>query len=324
LEVDPQESLDATFQEASLPDVEATQINVTVATVRRPASNRKDRLRGLLDRSAEFLKEPLGSWIVPSLMLVFGVLTLWAITRFVNETDTLIGDVVLALLLVLPILIYAIVSGKLTELRGPGGVEAKFTAEAKTPVAETASHDSVSLDELLTVSAATEQAPLRKGQEQLGKRVRRFTEVQPIVMTITIGPESYAEGSDADHLESLQAYVAQLSRSRNLALVAFLDKYNNFVAYIPSWVIKNRLDDQESAEELFGVIKDADKEKLLNYPGVIRDTIPPNSTNAQALRKMVASNVDIIAVVDENDRLKGVIEREQVLSKMVLAFTPTG
>jgi predicted transcriptional regulator len=72
------------------------------------------------------------------------------------------------------------------------------------------------------------------------------------------------------------------------------------------------------------VIKDADKEKLLNYPGVIRDTIPPDSTNAQALRKMVASNVDIIAVVDEKDRLKGVIEREQVLSKMVLALTPTG
>jgi predicted transcriptional regulator len=39
---------------------------------------------------------------------------------------------------------------------------------------------------------------------------------------------------------------------------------------------------------------------------------------------MVASNVDIIALVDENDRLKGVIEREQVLSKMVLALTPTG
>jgi CBS domain-containing protein len=246
---------------------------------------------------------------------MFGVFVLWAITRFVNETDTTVGDVVLVLLLVMPILIYAIVSGRLTELKGPGGVEARFTAEATTPVAETASHDSVSIDELLTV-------PAGKGQEQLGIRVRRFTEIRPIVMTITIGEDSYTEGSEDEHIKSLRTYVAQLSRSRNFALVAFLDTDNNFVAYMPSWVVKNRLDDKEKARELFRVIKQDSRRKLLEYPGVVRDKVSPNSTNAAALRKMVTSNLDIIVVVDENNRLKGVLEREQVLSKMVLALTP--
>jgi len=54
----------------------------------------------------------------------------------------------------------------------------------------------------------------------------------------------------------------------------------------------------------------------------VRDKISPNFTNSEALRKMVASNLDITVVVDENNRLEGVVEREQVLTRMVLALTP--
>ena len=63
------------------------------------------------------------------------------------------------------------------------------------------------------------------------------------------------------------------------------------------------------------MLKEADRQKLLEYPGVVRDDISPNSTNSEALRKMVESNLYSIVVVDENNRLKGVLEREQVLSK---------
>jgi uncharacterized alkaline shock family protein YloU len=299
-----------------LPGRKNTRVYVTVASVSRPRGTLRDRVRGHWDEIVTFLQKELGPWIVPLLVLSFGVFILWAITRFVNETDTTVGDVVLVLLLVLPILIYAIVSGKLTELKGPGGVEAKFTAIATTPVAHTASHDSVSIDELLTVSADT-------GRKQLGQRVQRFTEVQPIVMTITLGAESYKTGNEDDHLRSLRTYVAQLSRSRNFALVAFLDASNNFVAYMPSWVVKNRLDDKDRAKELFSVIKDDNHKKLLDYPGAVRDKIAPDFSNGEALSTMVKSNLDVIVVVDENNRLKGVVQREQVLTRMVLALTPT-
>jgi CBS domain-containing protein len=304
-----------------LPDVETIEIKVTIASVRRLTA-KKVRFRRFWGESLGSMKDALGPWIVPLLVLGFGVFVLWTITRFVNQTETSIGDVVLASLLVMPILIYAIVSGKLTELKGPGGVEAKFTAAATTPVAETASHDAVSFDELLTVPADSGQDQLDKGQEQLGKRVRRFTEVQPIVLVITIGGDNYRKGSEHKHIESLQTYVAQLSRSRNFSLVAFLDKYNNFVAYMPSWVINNRLSDDHRAKEFFDVIKQGDRQKLFEYPGILHDTISPNAPNSEALRKMLTSNLDTIVVVDENNRLKGVIEREQVVSKMVLALTP--
>ena len=188
-----------------LPGREDTRVNVTVASVCRPKGSLRERGRGLWGTGVGFLKGELGPWIVPLLVLAFGVCVLWAITRFVNDKDTTVGDVVLVLLLVSPILIYAIVTGKLTELKGPGGVEAKFSAQAAMPVATTASHDSVSIDEVLTVTADA-------GQRQLGKRVQRFTEIQPIVMTVTIGADSFSEGDEGEHIRGLRAYVAQLPR----------------------------------------------------------------------------------------------------------------
>ena len=63
-----------------------------------------------------------------------------------------------------------------------------------------------------------------------------------------------------------------------------------FVAYMPSRVIKNRLDDPEKAEELFRVLKEADQHKLFAYPEILRDKVLPNATNGDALRKMVENS----------------------------------
>ena len=41
-------------------------------------------------------------------------------------------------------------------------------------------------------------------------------------------------------------------------------------------------------------------------------------TNAEALRKMAALNLEALAVVDRDRDLMGVVEREDVVSRMVL------
>jgi uncharacterized alkaline shock family protein YloU/CBS domain-containing protein len=314
------------------------QVNVTVANVLSPTSDPWNKAKNFLRKVPGFLKSEVGPWIVPVLFVGLGVAILWTITSWVNDKNTTLGDVVLALLLVMPILIYALISGRLTELRGPGGVEAKFTGVATRPVAETASHDLVSFNQQQLAVGISEGDKAHKAHladtlaKRLEQRVRRFTEVQPIVMTITIGLGSEkpnnTEGSnnieDSGHRAVLRKYVEQLARTRNFALVAFLDTKKDFVAYMPSRTIQNRLLDHGKREELFQVIEDDNREKLLEYPGVVRDKISPNTTNGEALRKMVTSNLDVIVVVDENNRLKGVVEREQVLARMVLTLTPNG
>jgi predicted transcriptional regulator len=63
------------------------------------------------------------------------------------------------------------------------------------------------------------------------------------------------------------------------------------------------------------------RQELFSYPGVVRKTISTASTNAEALREMMVKNLEALVVTDEDNRLKGIAEREQILTKMVLDMT---
>jgi predicted transcriptional regulator len=54
----------------------------------------------------------------------------------------------------------------------------------------------------------------------------------------------------------------------------------------------------------------------------VSKAISTKSTNAEALREMIERNSRFLVITDENNRLKGIVEREQVIGKMVLALTP--
>ena len=54
---------------------------------------------------------------------------------------------------------------------------------------------------------------------------------------------------------------------------------------------------------------------------MLRQIVPTSATNADALSAMTANNLGAIAVLDEDRRLRGVVEREQLVSKLVLSLT---
>jgi predicted transcriptional regulator len=74
------------------------------------------------------------------------------------------------------------------------------------------------------------------------------------------------------------------------------------------------------SEELVKVLNEG-RQELYSYPGVVRKTISTASTNAEALREMMSKNLEALVVTDEDNRLKGIAEREQILTKMVLDMT---
>jgi predicted transcriptional regulator len=73
-------------------------------------------------------------------------------------------------------------------------------------------------------------------------------------------------------------------------------------------------------QEFVRVINEGILQKLLSYPGIVQTTITTSTTNAEALRQMAEKNIGALVVTDKNNRLKGVTEREQVLSKLMLAL----
>jgi predicted transcriptional regulator len=90
--------------------------------------------------------------------------------------------------------------------------------------------------------------------------------------------------------------------------------------YILSWAFRNILNTPSMGQEFVRVINEGILQKLLSYPGIVQTTITTSTTNAEALRQMAEKNIGALVVTDKNNRLKGVTEREQVLSKLMLAL----
>jgi len=273
----------------------------------------KDRclIRVVLRRS-KHLRRILGHLGLSLVLLALGVLLFWGADRWINndrieiDPTTAIGDVVFVSLLIMPILIYAIISGSLTELKGPGGWAATFNATATAPITDTLVHEPVSIDEDPQIIAKEEPAKLME-------RTQNLDETHPIIMTMTFGQGKYSVGA-------LQMYVERLSQFRSFELVVFLDNNGCFVAYMPSWAARNILSTPATNKDFVRVINTGDY-KLFSYPGVVRKTISTRSTNAQALAEMREQNVDALVVVDRYHRVHGIAERDQVLSQMMLALT---
>lgn len=246
----------------------------------------------------------------PLLMsLVFvGLVLLWAARYWMNDPATAMGDAVFVALLVMPILIYAIISGRLTEFRGPGGVGATFNTVVTASVSETVKQDLVSVDQQGV------QMVDKGDLSRLDKKIQEMNEVDPVVLTLTLGAGHYT-------LDALQQYMDALSRSRNFKLVVFLTKDRGFLAYMPSWAAKTVLNTPNMGAEFVTVINDGDPDKLFQYPSVVRKALSTRSTHAEALREMIQRNVEALVVTDETNQLKGIAEREQILSRMMLALT---
>jgi hypothetical protein len=246
--------------------------------------------------------------LLMSLLFVgLGIVLLWAARYWINDPATAMGDAVFVALLVMPILIYAIISGRLTELRGPGGVGATFNMVVTAAVSETVKQDLVSVDQQGVQMVG-------KGDlSRLDKKIQEINEVDPVVLTLTLGAGHYT-------LEALHQYMDALSRSRNFKLVVFLTKDKGFLAYMPAWAAKTVLDTPNMGADFVRVINDGDPNKLFQYPSVVRKTLSTRSTHAEALREMLEKNVEALVVTDETNQLKGIAEREQLLSRMMLAL----
>lgn len=93
-----------------------------------------------------------------------------------------------------------------------------------------------------------------------------------------------------------------LSRSSTFKLTVFLDADYRFLEYTTPWAAENVQRGQKFAE-----VNNQGRAELFSHPGVVRKTVSTRSTNAEALREMIEK--------------KGSAEREQVLSRMMLALT---
>lgn len=236
------------------------------------------------------------------LFLILGFAVVWLTKAVVNIE----GNAVYVSLLLIPILVYTIISGRLKEFKGPGGLEARFSeAAAQTikPVSETIEP---SIEEM--------QILAKEGLRALQQKKPELDETRPIVMTMILGKGSYYDW------DAVKQYMNFLGQYRNFKFVVFLDDKERFIAYMPAWAFKGLISLPELTGEFIGVINQGRTQDLFRYQGVEKETISTKSSNFEALQQMTKVNIEALVVVDENRKLKGVVEREQVLSRIMLTL----
>jgi CBS domain-containing protein len=233
--------------------------------------------------------------------LAIGLMVLWLAQYVLDSAESS----VLIALIVLPLLVYLATSGKLSEFKGPGGIEAKFAQAAAESVS--AASETVAYDDPQVVA--------KEGvRTLLERKAKEIDESKPIVMTMTIGGQAQYNPQDVEQ------YMNVLSQFRNFRFVVFTDDQEAFIAYMPSFALKQLLKVPDLASEFLSSVNQGQIAQVLRYPGVDKKTISTKSTNAEALREMLDKNIDALVIIDDARKLRGVVEREQVLSRMMLSL----
>lgn len=247
------------------------------------------------------------------IFLIIGFIIIVSYKYFIGTTS----DNVILILLLIPLLIFLAVSGRLKELKGPGFV-AKLSEVANEPIKIASQNVEVSENDLHIVE--------KQSYQFIEQKKRQITESKPIILTATLG----AEGEGYKHLPSGVAayygrpaflrYIEILSKFRNFKYVVFLDREKLFVAYFTAQSIKEILSDNSLGMKLIDAINQDNRHVLFEFPEIITEIILQTTSNAEALTKMEKNNLDAIIVIDENRYLKGLVTRDQIINKMILAL----
>lgn len=236
--------------------------------------------------------------VIAVLFLGLGVLVIWTMQKM----DVTIGDVLLVSLLFLPILIFLILTGRISALSGPGGLQASFVDMAQQPATQMVS----SSEDLI----AGELSVIPKGTPQeLQALETRLEKSKRILLKIEMG-----EHYELDHLKT---YLERLLRYQNFNFVIFQDRQDRVVAYTPGWAMFRILLGNQ-AERFVEIITSAQFTDLWDFPGVRRDFLSAKEDNLEALREMADRNLTAMVLVNKDGSQAGVVEREKILSKLFL------
>lgn len=209
------------------------------------------------------------------------------------------GDAVYVALFLLPVVVYLVISGRLSELKA-GGLEAKFATVSRQSVELSAETVDASMQEMEVVFKA--------GARELAARMNQLSESTPITLALSIGRAGYYER------KMLLKYMEALSGYRSFKFVVFLGSEKRLEAYIPYWALMEILREESLGEEFIGAVNQGNLGYIKRFPRVVTKTLSPRSTYINALQEMADQRLEAMVVVDEKRQLKGIVEREQILS----------
>jgi hypothetical protein len=239
------------------------------------------------------------------LFLVFGFIVLWiAKTKFNIQQDAILVSLVL-----IPVFLYLILSGKLQEFSA-GGVSAKFNDAAQKQVIKDENVEPLQIK------------PLPKGDMKFLKDYLAYLSshrTEYVALAVILGHDYSHNYTNVGLLE----YLEKMSSYPNFKFLIILDQAEAVFAYAPVsqaiQILKAETAEEKGHGPFTTAINEGRKNTLLDYE-LIKPTVLTTDTNLKALEKMTERKMEALIVTDEKRMLKGLVEREQLLSKLILAM----
>jgi hypothetical protein len=271
-----------------------------IETTGRPIHAETPRKRTLEEWGLN--KENVKTLLNLLVLLVLGVVLVLVMKMMVSMETTAI------IIVLLPLLGFLFLGGAIAEFAF-GGISAKFARAANADIP--------------TIPDFKDMMPDAKEFDEVGEkgnaaleemlRDHKLSETKPIVLSLKLGSGDYDR-------EKLVAFIEQLSLHRSFKLVVFLNPHKQFIACMPYRALRQLLIDENEGKELIAAINVNNASKLHESQMFVIDALNERSTNGEALRQMTELNIDTLVVIDSDRCLKGVVERDEIVNRMMLAL----
>jgi CBS domain-containing protein len=212
-------------------------------------------------------------------------------------------------LLAVTILMYAMVSGRVSEFSGPGGWKAKFAAVAARSVSSAGYVEQASL----------KMRDIPKGDAPIVKNAisRVGGDDKPIALIMVMAHPDYKE----DNLKLILDYLAL---TRNFRALVVVDEAGKLVGYAPARQAAFLSGGGESASSSRKLLVDWivtgqtsgrwDRELMTDA------CVTLGTSFADALEKMNKRSLSCIAVIDDAGHYRGIIDRDHIVASLLLSL----
>lgn len=234
--------------------------------------------------------------IVSLLFLAAGIGSVWFAQSFLRVQ----GDAILVALLVVPSALYLTLSGRVSEIAA-GNLSLKLREVSSKPVGQSATQYVIA-DLAVQMDAAR---PTKKTDPNRAK-----------VVTLIHGSGQY----ERDLVLSKLISLAEVSP---VLFLIILDDRQRVLAYMTYRSALDLLKRPGRGDQFINLVKTGKLDAFDDGGGfsAIKTEILLNSaTNAEALSLMERMGLDALVVVDRKGRFEGIIERDRMLSRMMLAM----
>ena len=259
--------------------------------------------RGVLrERASSIPGRDAGAVLIALVFLVLGFGTIIAVRKVGDITD----GVVLASALILPAILYLLISGRVSDLKGPGGLEISIAEVANRSISVGNEGGSIELD-----YDAVRQVEGGTRTESFLARVQNVNPSDPVLFTLKLGSEPINGAAAADYVKAL----TQFARFR---FVAIVDSTGKLVCYLEEASFRHLIESNAfDAQTLLNNIANQNVGDIRSYPGMIHQTVDPDTSIADALRQMDRIRASAMLVC-EDGYVKGMIERDHLANTLLL------